>query len=74
MTYYAKRQQLLVGLNGRLRIFNINENEVAIIGEIIDPKFYSAHAHTDIISAVMGCEGRIYSTGHAYSYCAYAQI
>ncbi|XP_074652528.1 uncharacterized protein LOC141906930 [Tubulanus polymorphus] len=63
MTINPRRHQLICGVNGSVRVFDLDENKEC--GHIINLQTqYIAKEHTDIVKCVVCHEGRVYTGGY----------
>ena len=65
MGFYGRRQQIMIGMSGKVRVFQLNNGEdIPLGGEVVESKSFSSAEHTDIVRCVVACEGRFYSGGY----------
>jgi WD40 repeat protein len=66
LAFFARRQQLIAGLHGKVRVFQVqvNDENPALGGDIIESRSLACAEHSDIVKVVLACEGRFYSAGY----------
>ncbi|KAI8837830.1 WD40-repeat-containing domain protein [Chytridium lagenaria] len=67
LAFNSRRQQLLVGHNKKVRVFQTISNE-DISGhtntDVLEARSMTCSEHSDIVSCMVSCEGRFYSAGY----------
>ncbi|KAJ3280734.1 hypothetical protein HK104_000440, partial [Borealophlyctis nickersoniae] len=65
MAYNIRRQQLMIGHNRKVRIFQIVNNEDGhAVTEVLERRSVTCGEHTDVVSCIVSAEGRFYSAGY----------
>ncbi|KAI9091859.1 WD40-repeat-containing domain protein [Phlyctochytrium arcticum] len=65
LAYNSRRQQLMVGCNKQVQLFQLaNAEESHGQTEILERRSVSCAEHKDIVSCIVSCEGRFYSAGY----------
>jgi hypothetical protein len=65
LAYNPRRQQFLAGQNGKVRLFQVANNEdMQGSNDIIEKRSITSSEHSDIVSCIVSCEGKFYSAGY----------
>ncbi|TPX59029.1 hypothetical protein SpCBS45565_g07846 [Spizellomyces sp. 'palustris'] len=64
LAYNSRRQQIMVGCNRQVRVFQLVSTEETHTSDILERKSVSCTEHSDIVSCIVSCEGRFYSAGY----------
>lgn len=64
MAYFPRRQQIIVGFNGKVRVYQVQVNDDLYSDDIIETRSYLCSEHEDIVRCVLASEGRFYSAGY----------
>ncbi|TPX61874.1 hypothetical protein PhCBS80983_g00825 [Powellomyces hirtus] len=65
IAYNSRRQQIMVGCNKEVRIFQlVNTEDTHGSTDIMETKSVACGEHTDLVSCIVSAEGRFYSAGY----------